>query len=203
MPIAIIDYGSGNLRSVQKALEKLGFAAEISSDSDFISRSCAVILPGVGAFDPAIQELKSKDLIETIKNEIKTGKPFLGLCLGMQLLFDDSEEGKEKGLGILKGRVKRFESVERLKVPHMGWNNIKIKKSSPILKGIPDNSQVYFVHSYYCVPKNGADFLTVTDYGIEFASSIERDNIFALQFHPEKSGDVGLQILKNFGELSK
>ncbi len=210
MSIAIIDYGSGNLRSVQKALEKLGFTAEISSDSGFISKASAVILPGVGAFDPALDELKTKNLLGAIKNEIRSGKPFLGLCLGMQLLFDDSEEGKQKGLGLIGGKVKRFSgdmrsaiSGERLKVPHMGWNNIKIRKPSPILKDIPDNSRVYFVHSYYCVPDNGSDLLTASDHGIEFASSIEKDNIFALQFHPEKSGDIGLQILKNFGGLSK
>jgi len=202
MSIAIIDYGAGNLRSVQKALEKLGLSAVISDDKTVIESSKAIILPGVGAFDSAISELMVKELDQLIISQITSGKPFLGLCLGMQLLLDCSEEGTEKGFGTIKGKVNKFVSKE-LKIPHMGWNNIKIQKASPIMKGIPDGSMVYFVHSYYCAPDESSTVLTTTDYGTEFTSSVSRDNLFGLQFHPEKSGDIGLQILKNFGELSK
>jgi len=206
MPIAIIDYGAGNLRSVQKALEKLGFRSTITKDKDLIEASSAIILPGVGAFDPAIKELKGSGLIDLLKSQITKGKPFLGLCLGMQILFEESEEGKEKGLGLIKGKVKKFSLKKEsgLKVPHMGWNNISIKKTdSPIMRNIRDNSKVYFVHSYYCETNDAGDILTTTDYGGDFVSSVGRKNIFALQFHPEKSGDIGLEILKDFGELSK
>lgn len=206
MSIAIIDYGAGNLRSVQKALEKLGFRSIITKDKDLIEASSAIILPGVGAFDPAIKELKGSGLIDLLKSQITKGKPFLGLCLGMQILFEESEEGKEKGLGLIKGRVKKFNLKKEagLKVPHMGWNNISIKNTaSPIMRNIRDNSKVYFVHSYYCETNDAGDILTTTDYGGDFVSSVGRKNIFALQFHPEKSGDIGLEILKNFGELSK
>ena len=206
MSIAIIDYGAGNLRSVQKALEKLGFRSTITKDKTIIEASSAIILPGVGAFDPAIKELKGSGLIDLLKSQITKGKPFLGLCLGMQILFEESEEGKEKGLGLIKGKVKKFNLKKEagLKVPHMGWNNISIKKTdSPIMRNIRDNSKVYFVHSYYCETKDLDDILTTTDYAGDFVSSVSRKNIFALQFHPEKSGDIGLEILKNFGELSK
>ena len=202
MSIAIIDYGAGNLRSVQKALEILGFISEITSDKNTISNSKGIILPGVGAFDPAIKELKSKGLFDLLKKEINSTKPFLGLCLGMQLLFGSSEEGKEKGFGTITGTVKRFKAGP-LKIPHMGWNNIKTEKDSPIINNIIDNPQVYFVHSYYCEPTDNEDILTTTDYGVTFASSISKNNIFALQFHPEKSGETGLKILKNFGGLCK
>ncbi len=206
MSIAIIDYGAGNLRSVQKALEKLGFSSTVTKDKGAIEASGAIILPGVGAFDPAIKELKGSGLIDLLKSQITKGKPFLGLCLGMQILFEESEEGKEKGLGLIKGKVKKFnfKKEQGLKVPHMGWNNLSIKKGdSPIMRNIRDNSKVYFVHSYYCETKEPGDILTSTDYGGDFVSSVGSKNIFALQFHPEKSGDIGLEILKNFGELSK
>jgi len=211
MPIAIIDYGAGNLRSVEKALEKLGFQAVITSDIKEIDGAEGMVLPGVGAFDPAIKELRKKELTDAIVSGIKKNKPFLGLCLGMQLLFDKSEEGREKGLGLIKGAVKKFSfpgpyslvPSPLLKIPHMGWNNIRIKKSSPLFEGIRGSAKMYFVHSYYCVPDDRSDILTTTDYGVKFASSVSRGNIFALQFHPEKSGDTGLKILKNFGELCK
>lgn len=205
MSIAIIDYGTGNLRSVQKALEKLGFEASITSDNKKIKDSTGIILPGVGAFDSAITSLKENDTSETMMNEIKKGKPFLGLCLGMQLLFETSEEGSKKGLGLFKGKVVKFNFGKKteLKIPHMGWNNISFKKDSPLLKGVTNNTQAYFVHSYYCVPEDTSLILTETDYGIPFASSIAKDNIFALQFHPEKSSDEGLKILNNFGKECK
>lgn len=218
MPIAIIDYGAGNLRSVEKALTRLGFDSAVTSDINIIKNSSGIILPGVGAFDPAIYELKEKNLFSLIIEEIKKGKLFLGLCLGMQLLFEKSEEGSEKGFGLIKGNVARFTNYKvqsikykgereilqnsyNLKIPQMGWNNIKIIKTSPILKDIPDNSMMYFVHSYYCDPTDKEIISTTTDYGVTFASSVSKDNIFALQFHPEKSGDVGLKILRNFGEM--
>ena len=211
MSIAVIDYGSGNLRSVQKALEKLGFQAVITDDPKTIDNSTGMILPGVGAFDPAIKELKKKKLFDAAVSGIGKKKPFLGLCLGMQLLFEKSEEGSENGFGLIKGEVKKFDFTGHrlpvtghlLKVPHMGWNDIKISKPSPIMRGIEDGSKVYFVHSYYCQPKEKSDIVTTTQYGVEFASSVSRDNIFAFQLHPEKSGDIGLKILKNFGEMCK
>lgn len=209
MSIAIIDYGAGNLRSVQKAIQTLGFQAVVTGDTKEINSSDGIILPGVGAFDPAMKELRKKNIIEAIISGIAGKKPFLGLCLGMQLLFDSSEEGTENGLGLIKGNVKRFDITARntlpadqlLKIPHMGWNTIKIKKTSPIMKGIPDGSKMYFVHSYYCAPSNSSDILGETEHGAKFASAVSKDNICALQFHPEKSGDAGLCILKNFGEM--
>ncbi|MFA5104654.1 MAG: imidazole glycerol phosphate synthase subunit HisH [Candidatus Margulisiibacteriota bacterium] len=206
MSIAIIDYGAGNLRSVQKALEKLGFSSFITKDKAAVISSHGIILPGVGAFDSALKELRSLGIDSLLKSQIEEGKPFLGLCLGMQVLFEESEEGREKGLGLIKGRVKKFSFTKdtALKVPHMGWNNLLIKQPAcPIMKNIPQNVKVYFVHSYYCEPQNSIDMLTETDYGLKFASSVSRDNLFALQFHPEKSGEIGLEILKNFGGLCK
>ena len=206
MPIAIIDYGAGNLRSVQKALEKLGFSSFITKDRADIISSHGIILPGVGAFDSALKELRLLGIDSLLKLQIEKGKPFLGLCLGMQILFEESEEGREKGLGLIKGKVKKFSFAKdaALKVPHIGWNNLLIKQSScPIMKNIPQNVKVYFVHSYYCEPQNATDILTETDYGIKFASSVSQNNLFAMQFHPEKSGEIGLEILRNFGGLCK
>jgi imidazole glycerol-phosphate synthase subunit HisH len=206
MPIAIIDYGAGNLRSVQKALEKLGFSSFVTKDKDEIASSGGVILPGVGAFDSALKILRASGLDTMLISQIKEGKPFLGLCLGMQILFGESEEGRKPGLGIVKGTVKRFpySPGTGLKVPHMGWNSLTIKQpNSPIMKNIPQNSKVYFVHSYYCEPQIAGDTLTETGHGINFASSVCRNNLFALQFHPEKSGEIGLEMLKNFGGLCR
>ncbi|MBI4743721.1 MAG: imidazole glycerol phosphate synthase subunit HisH [Actinobacteria bacterium] len=195
--IAIINYGMGNLRSVQKAIEKVGGETIITSDPEVIRKADKVVLPGVGAFFDAIENLKSNNLVEVIKETIDSGKPFLGICLGLHLLFTESEEdGLHKGLDILKGRVVRFS--DEVKVPHMGWNQIEIKNDNLILENIPDNSYFYFVHSYYPVPEDKDVIATTTDYGMEFASSVSRDNIFATQFHPEKSSDLGLKILKNF-----
>ncbi len=207
MSIAIIDYGSGNLRSVQKAFEKLGFSAEITKDKAAIRGAKGVVLPGVGSFDAAIKELRQLGLESAIEGSIAMGKPFLGICLGMQHLFGSSEEGKERGLGLLDGDVRKFKfkgsAWADLSVPHMGWNRLLVKHRSHILEGIEDGSMVNFAHSYYVDPKDQMQVATRTDYGIEFVSSIWKDNIFGIQFHPEKSGDIGLRIIKNFGKLCK
>jgi len=200
--IVIIDYGMGNLRSVQKALQTLGFSCVITKDKTQIKQSSGIILPGVGAFDPAIEELRKSSLESTLLEEIALGKPFLGICLGFQLLFSKSEEGKENGLGIFKGSSKRFPRSS-LAVPQMGWNRIVIKKESPMLAGISSSAMMYFAHSYYPVPEDTSIIAAETDYGVNFASVVSKDNIFGVQFHPEKSGEEGLKILRNFGELCK
>lgn len=198
--IIIIDYGMGNLRSVQKGFEKVGFDARISSDPNEVRKADKVVLPGVGAFGDAMHNLREAGMIEAIDETVKAGKPFLGICLGLQLMFETSEEfGLHKGLGILPGHVKLF--PPGLKIPHMGWNQADIQKDDPILKDIPDGSSFYFVHSYYVEPSNPADSATLTEYGIRFTSIASQDNIFGIQFHPEKSSAMGLRILKNFGEL--
>lgn len=205
--IAVIDYGMGNLRSVQKALEVVGAKAKITSIPEDLKGCERIVFPGVGAFGDAMKELKRRGLARPIKDAIAEGKPFLGLCLGVQLLFEKSDEAPGvKGLGVLKGEVKRFRFKDkRLKVPHMGWNNIarssKFKAQSKILKGIPDGAFMYFVHSYYVKPKDKKAVLTTTDYGIKFVSGICKDNIYGFQFHPEKSQELGLKILKNFVRL--
>jgi glutamine amidotransferase len=206
--IVIIDYGSGNLRSVEKALKKLGHDAIVTRDKTMIKSSKGVILPGVGAFDPAISELRASNLEGTIMEEIAIGKPFLGICLGMQLLFNESEEGTMKGFGIIPGKVKKFNFKghpleKKLKIPQMGWNSIKIAKKTPYFDGIENGSMMYFVHSYYCVPEDKGVMATTTEYGIDICSSLVKDNIFGTQFHIEKSGDLGLKVLDNFARLCK
>jgi glutamine amidotransferase len=205
--IAIIDYEMGNLRSVQKGLERAGHKAIITRSARDILDASHVVLPGVGAFKDCMENLKRYDLIEPIFKVITSGRPFLGICLGLQLLFTESEEfGRHLGLDIIKGRVVRFPTTlldqnPELKIPHMGWNDIRIKKRTPLLDGIEDGSFFYFVHSYYVVPEDNGVIATNTDYGIEFTSSVWKDNIFACQFHPEKSQKVGLEILRNFGKM--
>jgi len=206
--ITIIDYEMGNLRSVEKAFEKLGFAARVSNDPQDIVSADKVVLPGVGAFRDCINNLRDGGFVEPLLAHVAAGKPLLGICVGMQMLFDESEEfGRHQGLGLIPGKVVRFpagmvEAGERLKVPHMGWNNIQLRKPSPIFSGIEDGSFVYFVHSYYCAAENPADVAASCRYGeIEFCASLWRDNIMATQFHPEKSQTIGLNIFKNFGEL--
>jgi glutamine amidotransferase len=201
MSIAIIDYGSGNLRSVQKAFQKFGFDAEITRDKNTIQNAKGVILPGVGSFDAAIHELRQSGLEAAIAEVIALNKPFLGICLGMQHLFETSEEGQQRGLSILKGKVVRFQSAPDHSVPHMGWNRLLIKHRSPLLEGIEDGSMVYFAHSYYVVPDDKMVVATTTDYGIEFVSAVCKGNLFGIQFHPEKSGEIGLKIVRNFGGL--
>ena len=201
--IAIVDYQMGNLRSVQKGLEKVGHAAEITSDPQVLGRADKIILPGVGAFRDAIAELRSRDLVGAIKDAIDAGKPFLGICLGLQLLFDVShEDGEHEGLGILSGEVVRFDVPREYKVPHMGWNQAKIIRLTPILDGIDDGAHFYFVHSYYVVP-NDRDLVAIeVEYPDPFCAMVWRNNLFATQFHPEKSQANGLRLLKNFAELA-
>ncbi len=206
--ITIIDYEMGNLRSVEKAFERLGFAVRVSADPAAIQSADKVVLPGVGAFRDCIDNLRNGGFVAPLLEHIDRGKPLLGICVGMQMLFEVSEEfGEHRGLGLIPGRVVRFpagmvENNERLKVPHMGWNNISIRKQAPLFAGIKDGSFVYFVHSYYCAAENRADIAATCRYGdIEFCASIWRDNIMATQFHPEKSQTIGLNIFRNFGEL--
>ena len=207
--IAIIDYGMGNLRSVQKAFETVGHQAAVTRDPRAIADASHVVLPGVGAFADCMANLEQYGLIEPIRKTIASGTPFLGICLGLQLLFTESEEfGIHQGLGVLAGRVKKFpfgnghapQAHGRLKVPHMGWNGMAIERAAPPLKGIASGEHVYFVHSYYVEPQDRSVVATMTDYGLPFVSSVWRDNIFACQFHPEKSQAAGLRIVKNFGE---
>ncbi|MBW2221840.1 MAG: imidazole glycerol phosphate synthase subunit HisH [Deltaproteobacteria bacterium] len=206
--IAVVDYGMGNLRSVQKALEKVGYTALVTNNPKQILNARSIVLPGVGAFKDCIYNLKRLNLVEPILNSIKIGKPFLGICLGLQILFTISEEfGETSGLNLIKGKVVRFSSkntstTTRLKIPHMGWNSITIRKDLPLFSGIEDGSFFYFVHSYYVIPDDERVVATTTDYGIEFTSGIQQENIFACQFHPEKSQQIGLRLLKNFGKIS-
>jgi glutamine amidotransferase len=200
--ISIIDYGMGNLRSVQKAFERAGHAATIVNDPASIASATKVVLPGVGAFRDAIAALEARELVGPIKDAITAGKPFLGICLGLQMLFERSfEDGEYHGLGVIPGDVVRFDVPPKFKVPHMGWNQLRFLRRPPIFEGVADNAFVYFVHSYYVVPRDASVIATETDYPQPFCSSIWRDNLFATQFHPEKSQDTGLRILKNFAEL--
>jgi glutamine amidotransferase len=197
--IAIVDYGMGNLRSVQKAFERVGHPARVTDDPDAIAAAPGVVLPGVGAFGACMTNLAARDLVEPVLAAIRSGRPFLGICLGMQLLFDESEEfGPVAGLGVFPGRIVRFAPHPERKVPHMGWNTHRIARANPLLAGIDDGVYVYFVHSYYPVPADPALVATATPYGPEFASSVARDNVFACQFHPEKSQRVGLRMVENF-----
>jgi glutamine amidotransferase len=220
--IAVIDYGMGNLRSVEKALQVVGGRTKVTSSPKELAKCKKLVFPGVGSFGPAMKELKRLKLIGPIRDAIAEGRPFLGLCLGLQLLFEKSEEAPGvKGLCMLKGEVKKFkfrgpgtpahgvkggaggDRGPRLKVPHMGWNDIVKSKNTgiKILSGVPDDSYMYFVHSYYVVPKDKSVILTTTGYGIDFVSGIAKDNVYAFQFHPEKSQELGLKILENFVKL--
>lgn len=205
MSLVIIDYGAGNLRSVQKGFQQAGVEAEITKDKNTIRAAKGIVLPGVGSFDPAISELRAQSLEGLIGEAIALGKPFLGICLGMQHLFESSEEGKEKGLAILPGEVKKFNFKgtpwSNQSIPHMGWNRILFKKKAPIFEGIEEGTMFYFAHSYFCVPADEAIVATKTDYGVEFVSAVWQDNIFGIQFHPEKSGAAGIKVLQNFGKL--
>lgn len=199
--IAVVNYDMGNLRSVQKALEKVGSETVITRDPAVIAGADGLVLPGVGAFGVCMDRLRAYSLVEPIREFVSGGKPFLGICLGLQLLFERSEEfGSREGLGILKGRVVRF--AGGLKVPHMGWNDVKIIKDSPLTGGIPGGAYFYFVHSYYVEPAEDVA-ACVTEYGVPFVSAIWKGNIFATQFHPEKSQDAGLRMLENFSSLAR
>lgn len=198
--IALIDYGMGNLGSVAKALARVGCEPCITDDPAVVLRADGVVLPGVGAFDDCIRNLTARNLDVAVKDVIAAGTPFLGICLGLQMLFEASEEGgKFPGLGIFRGKVVRF--THNLKIPQIGWNQIQIRKPAPHLKGVADGSWVYFVHSYYVVPEDPSIVACTTEYGYEFVSAVWKDNVFATQFHPEKSQAVGLRILENFAAL--
>jgi glutamine amidotransferase len=208
--IAIVDYGMGNLRSVHKALERVGSDARVTSDPREVENASHLILPGVGAFRDCMRNLGEHNLLEPVIRSVESGKPFLGICLGLQLLFEESDEfGHHQGMGVLPGRVTRFpedirdpENGQPLPIPHMGWNTVEIKKESPLFTGIKSDSFFYFVHSYYVIPRDPTDIAATTPYGIEFACAVQHDNIYAVQFHPEKSQEVGLRLLRNFGSLS-
>ncbi len=205
MTLAIINYGAGNLRSVEKAFAAVGVPAEITKDRATIRAAKGLVFPGVGSFDAAIKELRALSLEGVIEEAIALGKPFLGICLGMQHLFETSDEGKEKGLAILPGAVKKFNVAgtpwSNQSIPHMGWNRLLIKHRAPLFEGIEDGTMFYFAHSYFVVPKDEKIVATKTDYGLEFVSAVWKDNLYGIQFHPEKSGAAGLKILKNFGGL--
>ena len=198
--IAVIDYGMGNLRSVQKALERNGSVASITQSAADLNDADKIVLPGVGAMAPAMDKLHSLNLTDAIRENIGKGKAFLGICLGLQLLFESStEDGETQGLGILKGTINPF---QQLKVPHMGWNQLQIQKDNcPLLKNIGNLANVYFCHSYFA-PDNSDQTAASTEYGVSFGSMLWKDNVYACQFHPEKSQSVGMQILKNFVELT-
>ncbi|AFS78762.1 imidazole glycerol phosphate synthase HisH [Gottschalkia acidurici 9a] len=199
--ISIIDYGVGNLNSVHKALEKLGFQVNVTNNIQEINNSKAIILPGVGAFNDAMENLKKSNLIQCIRENVDKGKPLLGICLGMQLLYEKSfEDGEWEGLGFLKGEVVKFN--EDVKIPHMGWNRLKINKNNDVLKYIKEEDYVYFVHSYYA-KSNFDEVIAYSDYGVKVPGIVSRGNIYGMQFHPEKSGDVGLNLLKAFGGMIK
>ena len=201
--IAIIDYDAGNIRSVEKAMAKLSQEVWITRDRERIMNADKVILPGVGSFGDAMAHLREYNLVEVIKDVVAEKKPFLGICLGLQLLYESSEEtpGVE-GLGILKGKILKIPEQEGLKIPHMGWNSLYLQNDGRLFRGIEQNPYVYFVHSYYLKAGEEETVKATTEYSVNIHASVEKDNVFACQFHPEKSGDLGLQILKNFAELS-
>lgn len=205
--IGIIDYSMGNLHSVLKAFEHVGADVEIITSAAQIDAADKIVLPGVGAFQDAIRTLHEKELATAIVESVRSGKWFLGICLGLQLLFDVSyEDGEHQGLGIIPGKVKRFDfsthsNKDNLKIPHIGWNSLKVRNDCPLCRGVAGGSFVYFVHSYYVVPDDSSVIATTTEHGIEFVSSIRRGNLFATQFHPEKSQQVGLQMIANFAAL--
>jgi glutamine amidotransferase len=204
MSIAIIDYGMANLRSVQKALAEVGQTADIVSTPEGIARAEKIVLPGVGAFRDAIATLREKKFAEPIVEHIRAGKPFLGICLGLQMLFDVGyEDGEHRGLGVIPGKCVRFDVDEKfgLKVPHMGWNQLTVRAKTPLLRDVADGAGVYFVHGYHVVPEDESIIATTTDYGRPFVSSIWRGNLLATQFHPEKSQKTGLQMLANFAAM--
>src|SRR5947209_7444066 len=204
MSIAILDYDMGNLRSVQKALEHVGSSARIVSKPAEVESADKLVLPGIGAFCDAVTTLRDRGLVEPILRHIERGKPLLGICLGLQILFEVGyEDGEHRGLGVLKGKCVRFDVDRRLslKVPHMGWNQLSVRRESPLMKGLEPGSGVYFVHSYHVQPAEESVIATTTDYGGEFVSSIWRENLMATQFHPEKSQKVGLRMLAIFAAI--
>lgn len=202
--IAVIDYDAGNLKSVEKALISLGEEVIVSREREVILQADKVILPGVGAFGDAMEKLNRFGLVDTIHEVVAKKTPFLGICLGLQLIFESSDEAPGvKGLGLLPGKILRIPPAEGLKIPHMGWNSLKIKNGATLFEGIADGSYVYFVHSYYLKADEESVVAASTEYGTHIHASVESENVFGCQFHPEKSSDVGLKILKNFAELGR
>lgn len=204
--IALLDYGSGNLRSVEKALRKVGADVRVTTRPDGMKDARGIVLPGVGAFDDCITAMQRQELLAGVKDFIASGRPFLGICVGYQALFEKSEEFNScaSGIGVFRGKVVRFPKTEGLKVPQIGWNQIQFTRPDcPLLRGIQDGSHVYFVHSFFPKPEDSTIVATRTDYGGNFASAIWKDNVFATQFHPEKSQEVGLKLLQNFVELAE
>ncbi len=219
--ITMIDYGTSNIRSAQKAFEYVGAKVTLTTDPEVVRRADKLVLPGVGAFGAGMAALRERGLDTAVIQAVQQGIPLLGICLGMQFLFDDSDEmGAHEGLGLIPGHATRFNeqstansqqstkneepfTIHNLKVPHMGWNQIEHDETHPLLAGVPSDSYAYFVHSYYCLPANETDIIAKTDYGIRFTAVVGRDNIFGIQFHPEKSQQVGLRILKNFVEMKR
>jgi glutamine amidotransferase len=198
--LVVIDYQSGNLRSVAKALESVGVSPVVTGDADQIAKADAVVLPGVGSGPAAMDALRQRNLVDPIRKYLVSGRPFLGVCLGLQLLLDRTEEGNADCLGSVSGRVKRLPGG--MKVPHMGWNSVSFKRKHPVFEGIPQDSHFYFVHSYYAAPEDDTWVAGTTDYGVSFCSVYARDNVVATQFHPEKSGRMGLRIYENFVNLA-
>lgn len=200
--IAVVDSGSGNLRSVEKALAHVGGRPIVTSDPDVVRRAGKIVVPGQGAFRDCVAGLAGGGLDEAVREAIRAGRPYLGICLGLQILFEESEEhGPCRGLGIIPGRVVRFRPRDRtLKVPHMGWNEVRVRREDPLWRGIPDGAYVYFVHSYYVVPDDPSIVVLACEYDVPFAAAVRVENVFACQFHPEKSQRVGLRLLANFVE---
>lgn len=198
--LAVIDYGAGNLRSVMHALKRLEARdLRLARHGSELAGATKIILPGVGAFGASMQQMRQRELVAPLLEALQRGLPYLGICVGMQMLYDVGEEmGEHQGLGVLPGRVKRFPEFTERKVPHMGWNQLEMKKGSPLFRDLDQRSHVYFVHSYYCAPSDAQSVIATVDYGIEFAAAVQKGNIFGLQFHPEKSQVHGLRILKNF-----
>jgi len=205
MKIGVIDYGAGNLRSVMKALKYIGADCDIVTDANDLKNCVAMILPGVGAFASAVQKLKEKNFFDEIKHQANDGKPLFGICLGMQLLLEKSYEfGETEGLGLISGTVERLDDKNgTLKIPHMGWNSLAVKENATLFQNLPVNPYVYFVHSYYLKAANREDVAATTEYSTLLDVSVEHDNLFGCQFHPEKSGTVGLQILRNFAAIGR
>lgn len=201
--IAVVDYDAGNIKSVEKALQYIGEKPVITREISQINKADKVIVPGVGAFEDAMGKMNRYHLTETLRKVAASGTPIMGICLGLQLFFERSDESEHdvEGLGLLPGEIVRFPEKEGYKIPHMGWNSLKINPSSRLLKGIPEDTYVYFVHSYYLQAKHEEDVAATTDYIVNVHAAVEHDNVFAAQFHPEKSGDVGLEILKNFASI--
>jgi glutamine amidotransferase len=196
--IAIVDYGMGNLRSVERAFAAIGAEAKVTSDAADLERALRIVVPGVGAFGDAMQELSARGLLPAVRGAVAAGKPYLGICLGMQILFEEGEEfGRHAGLGLLPGRVVRF-TDPTLKVPHLGWNRLLQRRPHPVLASIEDGAHFYFVHSYHAVPAHAADIAGETEYGARFVSAVASKNVFACQFHPEKSQALGLELLQGF-----